>query len=191
MCVQSLQRVKKLPSLAKVSRSSFASSDTDLESEPAAQVALPSALIGGAGQSDPHIRDLHDRLQVCNRRIVNNELNLPPEGERSPSPQPIYDRNGIRLNTREVGLAQHLIVCMAHLCSRGACCAGCAVHLQVSFELALLQACTTRILSMTSSLGPCFDIYAAACMHCCPGNAFHFACRCLSCGPYTHQRSHC
>ena len=66
------------------------------------QVALPSALLGGAGHDDPHIRDLHDRLAVCNRRIVNNELNLPPEGERSPSPQPVYDRNGIRLNTREV-----------------------------------------------------------------------------------------
>lgn len=66
------------------------------------RVALPSALIGGAGHSDPHVRDLHERLGACNRRIVNNELNIPPEGERSPSPQPIYDRNGIRLNTREV-----------------------------------------------------------------------------------------
>lgn len=66
------------------------------------QVALPSALIGGAGQDDPHIRDLHDRLGIISRRIINNELNLPPEGERSPSPQPIYDRNGVRLNTREV-----------------------------------------------------------------------------------------
>lgn len=65
-------------------------------------MALPSALLGGAGHDDPHIRSLHERLATCNRRIVNNELNLPPEGERSPSPTPIYDRNGVRLNTREV-----------------------------------------------------------------------------------------
>ncbi|KAK9796272.1 hypothetical protein WJX73_001196 [Symbiochloris irregularis] len=72
-------------------------------------VALPSALLGGAGHDDPHIRDLHERLATCNRRIVNNELNLPPEGERSPSPTPIYDRNGVRLNTREVRVKEKLM----------------------------------------------------------------------------------
>lgn len=31
-----------------------------------------------------------------------NDLDIPPEGQRSPSPEPVYDRNGTRLNTREI-----------------------------------------------------------------------------------------
>ena len=30
------------------------------------------------------------------------QVELPPEEERSPSPPPVYDRNGIRQNTREM-----------------------------------------------------------------------------------------
>ena len=45
------------------------------------QVYLPSALTGGPQSSDPKVRELN--------------LEIPPEGERSPSPEPIYDRNGM------------------------------------------------------------------------------------------------
>ncbi len=36
--------------------------------------------------------------------MQNNDLGIPPEGDpcRSPSPEPVYDRNGIRQNTREM-----------------------------------------------------------------------------------------
>lgn len=33
-------------------------------------------------------------------------MELPPEQERSPSPPPVYDRNGIRQNTREIRLRE-------------------------------------------------------------------------------------
>lgn len=66
------------------------------------QVVLPSALTGGSSSADPEIQRLHTELKEVNRKILNNELDIPPEGERSPSPEPMYDRNGVRLNTREV-----------------------------------------------------------------------------------------
>ncbi len=58
------------------------------------QVYLPSALTGGSTSSDPKIRELNNELNEVNRKILNNDLEIPPEGERSPSPEPIYDRNG-------------------------------------------------------------------------------------------------
>ena len=64
------------------------------------QVVLPSALVGGPSMDDPEIRKLHMDLKETNRKLLNNELDIPPESERSPSPEPQYDRNGIRLNTR-------------------------------------------------------------------------------------------
>ena len=74
------------------------------------QVALPPALMGGSGGSnDPKVRDLQDQLNEVNRKILNNDLDIPPEGERSPSPEPQYDRNGIRLNTREVRAKDRLM----------------------------------------------------------------------------------
>ncbi|KAK9851334.1 hypothetical protein WJX84_006342 [Apatococcus fuscideae] len=66
------------------------------------KVALPSALTGQPTHDDPLLKELHDQLNECNRKILNNELDILPEGERSPSPEPIYDRNGQRQNTREV-----------------------------------------------------------------------------------------
>lgn len=64
------------------------------------QVVLPSALVGGPSSDDPELRRLHTELKEVNRKVLNNELDIPPESERSPSPEPVYDRNGIRLNTR-------------------------------------------------------------------------------------------
>lgn len=52
--------------------------------------------------ADPQLQRLHERLNECNRKIMAGELDIPPEHERSPSPEPIYDSNGIRLNTREI-----------------------------------------------------------------------------------------
>lgn len=66
------------------------------------QVALPSALIHGSASNDPRVKELQEELNTVNKKILDNELDIPPEGQRSPSPEPVYDRNGIRLNTREV-----------------------------------------------------------------------------------------
>lgn len=51
---------------------------------------------------DPEIQKLHEELNELNAKIMSNQLDIPPEGERSPSPTPIYDRMGTRVNTREV-----------------------------------------------------------------------------------------
>ena len=64
-------------------------------------MALPSTLLG-VTHDNPKIRALHEKLADVTRRIASNDLQIPPEGQRSPSPQPIYDRMGQRLNTREV-----------------------------------------------------------------------------------------
>ncbi len=69
------------------------------------QVSLPSALIHGSASNDPRVKELQEELNIVNRKILDNELDIPPEGQRSPSPEPQYDRNGIRLNTREVRMA--------------------------------------------------------------------------------------
>ena len=53
-----------------------------------------------------------------NKKILDNELDIPPEGQRSPSPEPVYDRNGIRLNTREV-LCRTIALCWAGSSSHG------------------------------------------------------------------------
>lgn len=45
-----------------------------------------------------------------NHKILNNELDTRPEHERSPSPEPIYDKFGIRLNTREVRYKERLML---------------------------------------------------------------------------------
>lgn len=72
------------------------------------KVVLPSHLTGEPAHVDPKLKALHDELQELNRRLLNNELNIPPEGQRSPSPEPIYDKNGIRLNTREIRYRERL-----------------------------------------------------------------------------------
>ena len=73
------------------------------------QVTLPPALTGAITSADPKIRELQEQLNDVNRKILNNELDIPPEGERSPSPPPRYDQNGQRLNTREVRYKEKLM----------------------------------------------------------------------------------
>jgi splicing factor 1 len=52
--------------------------------------------------SDPKLQRLHESLNELNRKLTAGELDIPPEHERSPSPEPIYDANGVRQNTREI-----------------------------------------------------------------------------------------
>lgn len=42
--------------------------------------------------SDPEVAAIQDELEDLNKRLQTGELNIPPEGQRSPSPEPIYDR---------------------------------------------------------------------------------------------------
>jgi len=65
------------------------------------QVSLPSSILGAA-HADPQTKALHEDLAEVNKKIQRNQVDLAPEHERSPSPQPLYDINGLRLNTREI-----------------------------------------------------------------------------------------
>lgn len=53
---------------------------------------------------DPEVAALHRKLGEINQRLMRGDLvdNSIPEWERSPSPEPTYDRMGNRTNTREV-----------------------------------------------------------------------------------------
>ena len=60
---------------------------------PAAQVTLPSALTGMPDRSsDPEVAAIQEELEDLSKRIPVNDLRLPPEEERSPSPEPVYDK---------------------------------------------------------------------------------------------------
>lgn len=74
---------------------------------------------GTVVHSDPQLQKLHDRLNEVNRKLMAGELDIPPEYERSPSPEPIYDANGIRLNTREIRSVRQLAICGCAGWSRG------------------------------------------------------------------------
>lgn len=57
---------------------------------------------GGAKYADPKLQRLHDQLDSYTNKLSAGDYDIPPEHERSPSPEPVYDANGIRLNTREI-----------------------------------------------------------------------------------------
>lgn len=65
-------------------------------------------MTGAPTAPDPEVNTLHDRLNEVNRKLLNNILDIPPEHERSPSPEPVYDKNGIRQNTRDVRIRERL-----------------------------------------------------------------------------------
>ena len=65
------------------------------------QVSLPSSILGAAN-ADPRAKALHEELAEVNKKILSNQPVFVPEHERSPSPEPVYDGNGLRLNTREI-----------------------------------------------------------------------------------------
>lgn len=59
---------------------------------------------------DSETLGLQARLFEINKKLQGSEIHDDrPEGERSPSPQPIYNNLGIRINTREVRLRRTLM----------------------------------------------------------------------------------
>ncbi|KAL4439650.1 hypothetical protein ABPG75_002651 [Micractinium tetrahymenae] len=73
------------------------------------KVVLPPAVTGRAPGGDPEVLELHRKLNELNRKLLSGEVDVPPEGERSPSPPPIYDVMGMRLNTREVRYKEKMV----------------------------------------------------------------------------------
>eukprot|EP00878_Enallax_costatus_P026312 GHUV01028227.1.p1 GENE.GHUV01028227.1~~GHUV01028227.1.p1 ORF type:complete len:125 (-),score=37.53 GHUV01028227.1:331-705(-) len=57
---------------------------------------------GAMTHADPKVQKMHEQLSALQDKLDRNDLDIPPEHERSPSPEPIYDANGVRLNTREI-----------------------------------------------------------------------------------------
>lgn len=56
----------------------------------------------GNMEFDPEIQALNGRLVEINRKLLSGlPLDDRPEGVRSPSPEPVYDNKGVRVNTRE------------------------------------------------------------------------------------------
>lgn len=74
------------------------------------KVQLPVAVVGGPAQKsdDPAVLALYDELADTERRLREDDLDIPPSPQRSPSPEPVYDRTGVRLNTREVRAREKL-----------------------------------------------------------------------------------
>lgn len=72
------------------------------------KIHLPPTLTGQAPGGNPELVPLYRDLAEIERKLRTNDINLPPEHERSPSPPPMYDSNGIRLNTREVRIREKL-----------------------------------------------------------------------------------
>lgn len=72
------------------------------------KVTMPPALTGRHPSGDPEVIKLHKKLAELERNIRFGILEIPPESERSPSPPPIYDANGVRQNTREVRMKEKL-----------------------------------------------------------------------------------
>lgn len=66
------------------------------------QVSLPTSITGEVPYVDPRLKQLHDEFNGLSSKLALNDYDIPPEGQRSPSPEPVYDRNGQRLNTRDI-----------------------------------------------------------------------------------------
>ncbi|KIY97919.1 Splicing factor 1 [Monoraphidium neglectum] len=69
------------------------------------EITLPGGTGGvGLGSRDPKVLALHEQLNDITRKLAVGDLDIPPEGDprRSPSPEPVYDKSGVRLNTREI-----------------------------------------------------------------------------------------
>lgn len=63
----------------------------------------------GGIEFDPEIQALNSRLLEISRMLQSGlPLDDRPEGARSPSPEPIYDNMGIRINTREYRARERL-----------------------------------------------------------------------------------
>ncbi|KAI5073913.1 hypothetical protein GOP47_0011926 [Adiantum capillus-veneris] len=76
------------------------------------QIQLPDLFkeLTGGVELDPEIQGLNIQLLEINRRLQTGQvLDDRPDGARSPSPEPIYDNMGIRINTREFRAREKLM----------------------------------------------------------------------------------
>ena len=74
-------------------------------------IQLPDFMkeLTGGIEFDPEIQALNSRLLEISRMLSSGlPLDDRPEGARSPSPEPIYDNMGIRINTREYRARERL-----------------------------------------------------------------------------------
>ncbi|XP_074581760.1 splicing factor-like protein 1 [Curcuma longa] len=79
------------------------------EEEPKPVVQLPDFMKEFTADLDPEVQALNFRLLEISRRLQSTlPLDDRPEGARSPSPEPIYDNMGIRINTREYRARERL-----------------------------------------------------------------------------------
>jgi splicing factor 1 len=65
---------------------------------------LPPGLAGLAPvlqPLDPEVMVLQAKIQLINQKLILPNLDIDPDpAKRSPSPEPVYDKNGVRTNTR-------------------------------------------------------------------------------------------
>lgn len=81
------------------------------DDEPKPTIQLPDFVkeFGGGIEFDPEIQVLNSRLLDISRLLQSGmALDDRPEGQRSPSPEPVYDNMGIRINTREYRARERL-----------------------------------------------------------------------------------
>ncbi|XP_052151994.1 splicing factor-like protein 1 [Oryza glaberrima] len=79
------------------------------EEEPRPIIALPDFMKDFAADLDPEVHNLNARLLEISRMLQSGlPLDDRPEGARSPSPEPVYDNLGIRINTREYRARERL-----------------------------------------------------------------------------------
>ncbi|KAM7272624.1 hypothetical protein ACFE04_027287 [Oxalis oulophora] len=80
------------------------------DDEPKPVIDLPDFVKEFTGiEFDPEIRVLNARLLEISRILQSGQaMDDRPEGQRSPSPEPIYDNMGIRINTREYRARERL-----------------------------------------------------------------------------------
>ncbi|PRQ50854.1 putative transcription factor interactor and regulator CCHC(Zn) family [Rosa chinensis] len=77
------------------------------DEEPKPVIQLPG-FVGGI-EFDPEIQALNSRHLEISRMLSSGlPLDDRPEGDRSPSPEPVYDNFGIRINTREFRARERL-----------------------------------------------------------------------------------
>lgn len=81
------------------------------EDEPKPVIQLPEFMkdFTAGIELDPEIQALNNRLLEISRKFQSGlPVDDRPEGARSPSPEPIYDNMGIRINTREYRARERL-----------------------------------------------------------------------------------
>ncbi|MCL7051468.1 hypothetical protein MKW94_014372 [Papaver nudicaule] len=81
------------------------------DDEPKPVIQLPDFMkeFTGTMDLDPEVQALNIRLLEISRMLSSGlPLDDRPEGARSPSPEPIYDNMGVRINTREYRVRERL-----------------------------------------------------------------------------------